>query len=86
VNVSGGACLVSRERYSKLEVKVNDADGDVNLAAAIDGTYTLLPNCGTANGALHVNTAKQMAFFLESGRTTIPEEVSKAKRATTNPR
>ena len=69
--VHGGCCLVSRTRYPSLNITVNDPN---DSTGSLDGTYKLLPLCGTANGSLHLNEEKGVAFFLESGRVTIPEE------------
>ena len=71
----------AQQRFERLSVSLDD-DAPSALKSAVDGTYQLLPKCGTAAGSLHKRVAASdsqagdMYFFLDSGRCTPPTEDS----------
>jgi SNF2 family DNA or RNA helicase len=61
------------KRWSHLKVTVPAGKASA-ISEDINGTYTLLPKCGTALGALHKRVGadgRAMYLFLESGRGTL---------------
>ena len=71
----------AQQRFERLSVSLND-DAPLALKSTVEGTYQLLPKCGTAAGSLHKRVAASdsqsgdMYFFLDSGRCTLPTEDS----------
>ena len=71
----------AQQRFERLSVSLND-DAPLALKSAVEGTYQLLPKCGTAAGSLHKRVAASdsqsgdVYFFLDSGRCTLPSEDS----------
>jgi len=69
----------AQQRFEKLSVSLDDG-APSSLKSSVEGTYQLLPNCGTAAGSLHKRIASSgspssdMYFFLDSGRCTLPSE------------
>ena len=69
-----GLIGTNQHRHSRVSIRVKTA-GFRQLKASIEGTYRLLPRCGTACGSLHRKEGPEtMFFFLESGRSTSPED------------
>ena len=68
-----------QQRFEQLSMSL-DGNAPSVLKSAVEGTYLLLPKCGTAAGSLHKRLASSdssdMYFFLDSGRCTLPTEDS----------
>lgn len=69
-----GGAFAGKERFSKIDFHVPE-DARAHLDADISGTYSLLENCGTANGALHVREGdanqaghRKIFLFLDADR------------------
>ena len=69
----------AQQRFEQLSISL-DGNAPSVLKSAVEGTYQLLPKCGTAAGSLHKRVASSessdMYFFLDSGRCTLPTEDS----------
>lgn len=73
------ADIGAQQRFEQLSISL-DGNAPSVLKSAVEGTYQLLPKCGTAAGSLHKRVASSdssdMYFFLDSGRCTLPTEDS----------